>query len=92
MLSRAQEARVLEVLGDCPSGTQRTYCLEHLAAAVKIPPAHTADLVGFVQALRASGACEGRYGGFCDADGHDTDDLLVWRPDSLAEGEGPRSA
>jgi hypothetical protein len=81
MLSRAQEARVLKVLGDCPSGTVRTYCLEHLLAAIKIPSAHAFDLVTFIQALRAKGECEVRYGGFCDAEGHDTDDLLVWRPD-----------
>ena len=87
MLSRAQEARVLEVLGDCPSGTLRTYCLDCLAAAVKIPPAHAANLVAFVQALRAKGDCEARYGGFCDANGHDTDDLLVWRPDSPVQGD-----
>ena len=92
MLSSAQEARVLDLLADCPSGTVRTYCLELLAAAVKIPPALTADLITFVQALRARGACEGRYGGFCDADGHDTDDLLVWRPDSLVEKADPGRA
>jgi hypothetical protein len=86
MLSRAQEARVLEVLAACPSGTLTTYCLDHLAAAVKIPVAHAADLVAFVQASRAKGDCEARYGGFCDADGHDTDDLLVWRPDSPGQG------
>ena len=86
MLSPAQEARVLEVLGDCPSGTLKTYCLDCLAAAVKIPPAHAADLVAFVQASRAKGDCEVRYGGFCDADGHDTDALLVWRPDSPVQG------
>jgi hypothetical protein len=87
MLSRAQEARVLQVLGDCPSGTVRTYCLEHLLAAIKIPSAHAFDLVTFIQALRAKGECEARYGGFCDAEGHDTDDLLVWRPDPpVAQG------
>ncbi len=86
MLSRAQQARVLAVLGDCPSGTLRTYCLECLAAAVKIPSAHAADLVAFVQASRAKGDYEVRYGGFCDAGGHDTDDLLVWRPDSPVQG------
>ena len=86
MLSRAQEARVLAVLGDCPSGTLRTYCLDCLAAAVNIPPAHAADLVAFVQASRAKGDYEARYGGFCDAGGHDTDDLLVWRPDSPVQG------
>ena len=92
MLTRAQEARVLEVLGDCQSGILRTYCLEHLAVAVKIPPVHDADLVTFIQALRARGDCEARYGGFCDANGHDTDDLLVWKPDSPVEGEGTQSA
>jgi len=44
MLARAQEARVLQVLRDCPSGTIRAYCLEHLAATGKIPPAQVADL------------------------------------------------
>jgi hypothetical protein len=84
MLSCAQEARVLKVLGDCPSGTMRTYCLEHLLAATQIPSAHAFDLVAFTQVLQAKGECEARYGGFCDAEGHDTDDLLVWRPDSPA--------
>jgi hypothetical protein len=85
MLSRAQEARVLEVLRDSPSDTIRTYCLEHLAAAVKILPTHAADLIAFLQAVRAKGECEAQYGGFCDADGHDTEDLLVWIRDSSAE-------
>jgi hypothetical protein len=83
MLSRAQQARVLDVLRDCPSDATRTYCLEHLAVAVKIPSRHAADLITFLQALRAKGDCEARCGGFCDADGHDTEDLVVWRP-----GEG----
>jgi hypothetical protein len=34
--------------------------------------------------VRAKGACEARSRGFCDAEGHDTDDLLVWRPDPPA--------
>jgi hypothetical protein len=78
MLSRAHEARVLDVLRDCPSDAISTYCLEHLAAAVRIPATHAADLITFLQALRAKGDCEAQYGGFCDADGHDTEDLLVW--------------
>jgi hypothetical protein len=86
MLSCAQEARVLEVLGDCPSGILRTYCLDCLTTAVNILPAHAADLVVFVQASRAKGGYEVRYGGFCDAGGHDTGDLLVWRPDSPVQG------
>ena len=86
MLLRAQGVRVLEVLRDSPSGTIRTYCLEHLAAAVKIAPAHAADLVAFLQAMRATGDCEAQYGGFCDADGHDTEDLVVWRRQSAGEG------
>jgi hypothetical protein len=86
MLSRAQEARVLEVLRDCPSGPIRTYCLEHLAAAGKIPSAHAADLIAFIQALQAKGDCQAQYGGFCDADGHDTEDLVVWRRQSAGEG------
>jgi len=52
MLSRAQQARVLDVLRDCPSDAISTYCLEHLAAAVKIPPIHAADLITFLQVLR----------------------------------------
>ena len=58
MLSRAQEARVLKVLGDCPSGTMRTYCLEHLLAATQIPSAQAFDLVAFTQVLQAKGECE----------------------------------
>jgi hypothetical protein len=54
MLSRAQEARVRDVLA--PPGTIRTYCLEHLAAVVKIPPGHRADLAAFVRSLREHGA------------------------------------
>jgi hypothetical protein len=86
MLSRVQEARVLDVLRDCTSDAIRTYCLEHLAAAVKIPPTHAADLITFLQALRATGDCQAQYGGFCDADGHDTEDILVWRRESTGEG------
>lgn len=81
MLSLVRESRVLEVLGHCPSGMVSTYCLGHLAAAVKIPPAHAADLVALVQALRAKGDCQAQYGGFCDMEGHETDGLLVWRSD-----------
>jgi hypothetical protein len=86
MLSRAQEARVLEVLRDCPPDAIRTYCLDHLSAAGRIPLAHTADLIAFIQALHAKGDCQAQYGGFCDADGHDTEDLLVWRRESMGEG------
>jgi hypothetical protein len=86
MLSRAHEARVLDVLRDCPSDAIRTYCLEHLTAAGKIPSAHAVDLIAFIQALQAKGDCEAQYGGFCDADGHDTEALLVWRPDSPVQG------
>jgi hypothetical protein len=39
----------------------------------------------FLQALHAKGDCEAQYGGFCDADGNDTEDLLVWIRDSPAE-------
>jgi hypothetical protein len=48
MLSRAYEARVLDILRDCPSDAIRTYCLEHLAAAITIPPTHAADLIAFL--------------------------------------------
>jgi len=52
MLSRAREARVRDVLASHPPGTNQTYCLEHLAAAVKILPGHLADLAAFVRSLR----------------------------------------
>ena len=55
MLSRAQEARVRDVLGDHPPGTIQTYCLDHLAAAAKIPPGHLADLAVFVRACGSTG-------------------------------------
>ncbi len=85
MLSRAQQDRVREVLRDSPSDIIRTYCLEHLSAAGKIPSAHATDLIAFLQAMQAKGDCEAQYGGFCDAHGHDTEDLLVWIRDSPAE-------
>lgn len=84
MLSPAQGARVLEVLGDCPADSTRAYCLEHLTVAVNIPPLHAATLVPLIQTLRATGDCAAQYGGFCDVEAHDTDDLLVWRPDRPA--------
>jgi hypothetical protein len=34
MLSRAQEARVREILGRQPPGAAQTFCPEHLAVAV----------------------------------------------------------
>ena len=63
MLSRAQEARVRDVLANHPPGTIQTYCLEHLAAAVKIPPGHLAGLAAFVRSLREHSARQTRYGG-----------------------------
>jgi len=80
MLSRAQEARVRDILGNHPPGIIQTYCLEHLAAAVKIPREHLADLAAFVRGLREHGACQTRYGGTCDADAHETDRVLIWGP------------
>ena len=80
MLSRAQEARVREILANHPPGIIQTYCLEHLAAATKIPPAHLADLAAFVRSLREHGACHTSYGGICDADAHETDRVLIWGP------------
>jgi hypothetical protein len=65
MLSRAQEARVREILGDAAPGTFPMYCLEHLAATAQIPAAHLADLAAFVRNLRASAACRAQYGGIC---------------------------
>jgi len=80
MLSRAQEARVREILGSHTPGTLPAYCLEHLAATAQIPAAHLADLAAFVRSLR--GACQTRSGGTCDADGHVTARLLIWGPPS----------
>ncbi len=79
MLSRAQEARVRAVLGDHPPGTIRTFCLEHLAAAAKVPAEHATDLAAFVRLLRSRGDCQTHDGGFCDAEAHHTDTLLVWK-------------
>ena len=80
MLSRAQEARVRDVLGNRPPGIIQTYCLEHLAAAVKIPPGHLPDLTVFVRSLREHGACQTCSGGICVADAHETDRVLIWGP------------
>ena len=86
MLSRAQEARVREVLGNHPPGIIQTYCLEHLAAAVKIPPGHLADLAAFVRSLREHGACQTQYGGLCNADAHETHRVLIWGPPTPMAG------
>jgi hypothetical protein len=80
MLSRAQEARVRDALTQHPPGTIQMYCLEHLAAAALIPPAHLADLAAFVRVLREHGTCQTQYGGICDADPHETARLLIWGP------------
>ena len=80
MLSRAQEARVRDVLANHPPGTIQTYCLEHLAAAAKISAGHLADLDVFVRSLREHGACQTQYGGICDADTHETDRVVIWGP------------
>ena len=80
MLSRAQEARVQEVLGNHPPGVLAAYCVEHLAASAQIPPAHIADLAAFVRSLRAYGGCQTRDGGMCDAGAHETRRLLVSGP------------
>jgi hypothetical protein len=82
MLSRAQEARVRDALTNHPPGTIQMYCLEHLAAAAQIPPAHLADLAAFIRALREHGACQTQSGGVCDAHAHETARLLIWGPPS----------
>ena len=90
MLSRAQEARIREVLGQHVPGTLPAYCLEHLAVTAQIPAAHLADLAAFVRSLRAYGGCQTRYGGICDADGHVTARLLIWGPpDPMMAGGAP---
>jgi len=84
MLSRAQEARVREVLRIHRPGTPSTYCLEHLAAGTQIPLAHLADLAALVRNLRTHGVCQTQYGGLCDSDEHETKRLLIsGRPASL---------
>jgi hypothetical protein len=77
MLSRAQEARVREILGNHPTGTFPVYCLEHLAATAAIPRAHLADLAAFVRNVRAGGACLTHFGGTCSSGGHATARLLI---------------
>ena len=77
MLSRAQEARVREILGNGPLGTLPVYCLEHLATTAQIPPAHPADLAAFIRTLREHEACQTQYGGTCGPGGHATARLLI---------------
>jgi hypothetical protein len=94
MLSRAQEARVREILGSHPPGNVLAYCLEHLAATAQIPLAHLGDLAAFVRKLRLHGACQTGYGGTCNASGHATPRLLIWGPSSprMAVGSQPGSS
>jgi hypothetical protein len=90
MLSRAQEARVRDVLANHPPGTIQAYCLEHLAAAVKIPPGHLADRRCSFGACGSTGACQTCYGGICDADAHETDRVLIWGPPTPVAVRGKR--
>jgi hypothetical protein len=78
MLSRAQEARVRDVLANHTPGMVQTYCLEHLAARAQIPRTHLGDLAAYVRSLRAHGGCQTQYGGVCDAEGHQTTRVLIW--------------
>ena len=77
MLSRAQEVRLREILGNGPPATLPVYCLEHLATTAQIPPAHLGDLAAFVRNLRAYGACLTQFGGTCSSGGHTTTRLLI---------------
>ena len=78
MLSRAQEARVREILENrAPGIISPVYCLEHLAATAQIPPAHLADLAAFVRNLRSCGGCLTHFGGTCSSGGHATARLLI---------------
>ena len=88
MLSRAQEARVRELLWSSPPGTIQTYCLEHLATAAEIPPGHMWDLAAFVRTLHERGDCQRRFGGFCHANGHETKQTLVWGPPARLVTQG----
>ena len=88
MLSRAQEARVRAVLWSSPAGIAQTYCLEHLGSAAKIPPGHISDLAVFVRTLHERGDCQRRFGGFCDADKHETRQTLVWGPPTRLVAQG----
>jgi hypothetical protein len=88
MLSRAQEARVHAILWSSQPGTIHTYCLEHLATAAEIPPGHLPDLAVFVRTLHERGDCQRRFGGFCDADQHETKQTLVCGPPSRRVAQG----
>ena len=78
MLSRAQEARVRDILTEHPPGAVRTYCLEHLAARAGIPDSLLGDLAAYVRSLRSRGACQTQYGGVCNAEQHQTTRILIW--------------
>jgi hypothetical protein len=88
MLSRAQEARVRVILWSSPPGPIQAYCLEHLATAAKILPGHMSDLAVFVRTLHERGDCQRRFGGFCDADRHETRQTLVWGPPARLVSQG----
>lgn len=88
MLSRAQEARIHAILWSSQPGTIHTYCLEHLATAVEVPPGHLPDLAVFVRTLHERGDCQRRFGGFCDADRHETKQTLVWGPPTRLVAQG----
>ena len=80
MLSRPQEVRVRAILWSSRAEAVQAYCLEHLAIAAKIPSGHMSDLAIFVRTLHEKGDCLRRFGGFCDADRHETKQAIVWGP------------
>jgi len=92
MLSRAQGARVREILGHRPPAIipPPVYCLEHLAATAQIPPAHLADLAAFVRNLRSCGGYLTHFGGTCSSGGHATARLLISGQSSPTRQEARR--
>jgi hypothetical protein len=92
MLSRAQEARVRDILGGRSLRAVRTYCLEHLATVAYIPHAHLADLAAFVRAYEIMGSARPGMVGCCEAQRHQTRHLLVWATPTqhAIQGRSPR--
>lgn len=77
-----------EVLGNPLPGTSCRYYVEHLATTAKIPPGHMSDLAVFVGILHESGHGQRLFGGFCDADRHETRQTLVWGPPTRLVAQG----
>ena len=87
MLSRAQEARVHAILWSSQPGpsTPTAWSIWRPRLRSRLG---TCLIAVFVRTLHERGDCQRRFGGFCDADQHETKQTLVWGPPTRLVAQG----